>query len=248
MVRKAVVMAGGLATRLRPLTTSINKHMLPVYDRPMIQRVIEHLVRSGITDILILLNHSFAQPVMELLEHGDQFGCSITYGYERQAATTGIGKHLAYARSFVGNEPFMVMLGDSYYTKPFNLVGLKRPHLWAMPLDPKFDDFRKYAEIELSSDGTRVINITEKPAIQKTGIIQTGAWVFNPDVFDLSDRFLRECPGEVQMRTIVAHYLRTNTLWVTMLPAQSFLDLGTPDALLLAGTMAKQESCARTQT
>jgi glucose-1-phosphate thymidylyltransferase len=248
MVQKAVVMAGGYAKRLRPLTTATNKHMLPVYDKPMIQRVIETIVASGVTDILVLLTHSYAQPVMELLEHGDALGCSIHYEYEREASD--VGNRIMCAKRFIGGEPFLLMLGDSYYAKPLNLERLQYPHMWVMPLGPAFDDFRKYAEVELSPDKKQVIAITEKPTKQKSGIIQTGAWVFGSDVCDLAARMRRSegVPNEVQVRTIVNHYLAHNKMWATMLPPRSFLDLGTPDALLQAGILAKEEAHARRLT
>jgi glucose-1-phosphate thymidylyltransferase len=237
MVRKAVVMAGGLATRLRPLTTSINKHMLPVYDRPIIQHVVENTVASGVTDILMLLNHSFAQPVMELLEDGEKFGCSILYGYQKEVVS--VGKHIANARQFIGDEPFLLMLGDSWFRVPLRLSDIGTPNLWVMPLTDGFDDFRKYPKVTLSRD-SRVTDIIEKPSVQKTGLIQTGAFVFPPDVFDRSARLVRSVEGEVQVRTIVSEYVTEGRMHATLLPPQSFLDLGTVEALYLGNSLERE--------
>ena len=247
MVQKAVVMAGGNANRLKPLTTATNKHMLPVYDRPMIQRVIETIVASGITEILVLLNNTFAQPVMQLLEHGDAFECNITYAYER--GVCDVGNRIARAKNFVGSEPFLLMLGDSFYLNPLRLAPhLRYPHMWVMPLGPAFDDFTKYAEVQLSDDRTQVVSITEKPVVQRSGIIQTGAWVFGAEVCDVAGRLSREGGQEVQVRTLVRHYLDTAKMWATMIPPQSFLDLGTIEALHKGGVLAKEARKAASLT
>ena len=236
---KAVVMAGGMATRLRPLTTAINKHMLPVYDRPMIQRNIETIVASGITEILVLLNNHFALPVMQQLEDGSALGAKITYGYK--LSVVSVGKHLEMARDFAGDESFMLYLGDSFYTCSLDIEQVEEvPHMWVMPLG-KDDDFRKYAEVELSADESKIIGIIEKPEQQKTGIVQTGAWVFPPDVFDLAARLAKMTVGEVQVRTIVAEYVHRGVMHASVIPQGSFLDLGTPEALFRAQQIAREE-------
>ncbi len=236
---KAVVMAGGLGTRLYPLTTSVNKHLLAVYDRPMIQRNIELIVASGLREILVLMNHAYAQPIMEILEHGEKFGANILYGYQREV--TSVGKHLETARSFVDNASFLLLLGDSFYTSPLNLAGIHAPHMWVMRLG-KDDDIRKYAEVKLSSDGSRVVDMTQKPTVKKSGVIQTGAWIFPPDVFDLANRLVCATQEEVQIRTICAEYIREGRMTATMLPAKSFLDLGTPEALFQGNLRARAQS------
>lgn len=238
---KAVVMAGGQATRLRPLTTAINKHMLPVYDRPMIQRNIETLVASGITEIRVLLNNTFAQPVMELLEHGEKLGAHITYGYERSVVS--VGKHIAMAEKFIGDEPFILYLGDSFYRHALDLRGVNESgaFMWVMSLGED-DDFRKYAEVELDDTRSRVIDIIAKPTVPKTGMVQTGAWIFPPDVFARSHRLIKTVEGEVQVRTIVAEYVKEGSMYATVLPPGSFLDLGTPEALHRANVIAREEA------
>ena len=234
---KAVVMAGGLATRLRPMTTATNKHMLRVYDRPMIQRNIETLVASGITEILVLLSNSFAQPVMQLLENGRAYGANILYGY--YADGTGVAKHMRVARKFIGDEPFMLYLGDSFYMCTLDPTVSPVPHMWVMPLD-ETDDFRKYAEVVIEEGSGKVLDIIEKPQIQKSGLVQTGAWIFTPDVFDLAEHLVHTSEKEVQVRTVVAEYVRQGRMHATMLPPGSFLDLGTPEALFRAQQIARE--------
>lgn len=237
MIKKAVVLAGGHATRLRPLTTSINKHMLPVYDRPMIQQVVESLVDWGIEEILVLGNNDFFQPVMQLLEDGQSFECSITYSYQRE--TVSPGKHLAMAKPFANGEPFLLICGDSFYRTSLSLSGLKLPHLWGMPLNDA-DDFRKYAEVDVA--GGIVRKITEKPLVQQTGLVQTGAWAFETDVFERSAFLMRTIEGEVQIRTLVQQYVQEGIMHATILPPGSFLDLGTPEALFQASAIAREQA------
>lgn len=237
MVRKAVVMAGGLATRLRPLTQSTNKHMLALYDRPMIQHVIETVVASGITDIVVHLTNSFAQPVMQLLEDGSRFGCAIYYSY--QPMGDSVAKQLSSVRRFMGNEPFLLMLGDSWFRSPLIVTDLTIPHMWVMPLEG-FDDFRKYAEVTIGKD-RHVVDIQEKPVRPITSIVQTGAWVFSSDVFDRALRLIRTNKEEVRVRTLVREYVQEGRMHATILPPRSFLDCGTFEALFQAGALVREE-------
>lgn len=235
MPHKAVVMAGGNATRLYPASRVVNKHMLPVYDRPMIQHVVELLVSSGITDIHILLNNDYAFPIQQHLEGGAAFDCSITYSYERKAISPVL--HLLMAQKFVGDNSFTLICGDSFYRAPLALDGITSPHMWVMPLGD-FDDFSKYAEVGLDDD-SRVVSFTEHPTEQKTGVIQTGAWLLPPDAFGRAARLMNEATSEVQIRHLVREYIDEGTMHATMIPPESFLDLGTPEALYQASTLVR---------
>lgn len=242
---KAVITAGGFATRLRPLTVATNKHLLPVYDRPMIQRNVELVVESGVTHIMVLLNHIHAQPVMELLEDGKKLGAHIVYGYQREPIS--VGHHLDIAKHFVGDDLFLLYLGDNFYRSALDISNIEIrgvPHMWVMPLNGE-DDFRKYAEVFLESNGSDVSRIVEKPTEQKTGLVQTGAWVFTPEVFARTKRLREEVVGEVQVRTIVADYIREKKMRATTLPRGSFLDLGTVEALYRANTIVHTDSLSR---
>ena len=241
MIRKAVVMAGGLATRLRPLTLATNKHMLPVYDRPMIQHVIETVVSSGITDIMVQLTNTFAQPVMELLRDGEPFGCSIYYGY--QSMGDSVAKMLRSCRTFANDEPFLLMLGDSFYRAPLQDLDKPAPHVWVMPLQ-EFDDPRKYAEVRL--EGGVITDIAENLFDPPTGIVQTGAWLFPPDVFGRAERLLGATRDkEVKVRHLAREYARTSGMGATLLPPESFLDLGTVEALYKAQTLMREHALGK---
>lgn len=244
LVGKAVVTAGGLATRLRPLTKATNKHMLPLYDRPVIQHVIETVVASGVTDILVQLTNAFAQPVMQLLEDGSEFGCNICYTYRPNGDS--VAKQLANARSFVDGKPFLLVLGDSYFRFPFSGLESSEPRMLVMPLR-EFDDHRKYAEVRVDQreDGLHVTDITTDVGEPVTGIIQTGAWVFPTDVFEKAERLVAVSKGETMVRHIVREYIDEGRMRATMLPPNSFLDVGTKEALYLANTLARESALHR---
>lgn len=230
MPKRAMVMAGGKATRLHPLTHALNKHVLPVHDKPMIHWVIDALVKGGATDVLVVLNNSHAQQVMEVLEDGEEYGCAISYAYQREPA--GLMKHIQAGRTFARGEDFVLMLGDSLYLEKLSFRNVPSPHMWVMPIGD-FDEIGKYAQVEVTASG-RVVSMTEKPLIHVTGIIQTGCWVFPPDVFDRAARLYeygQKQDKEIQLRTLVHEYILEDKMTATELPANSFLDLGTLPAL-----------------
>lgn len=239
-MKKAVIMAGGKATRLQPLTGAINKPMLPVYNRPMIEHVIVTLVEAGVTDILVVLGNLSAESVMVQLENGDRFGCSILYCYLRDPGS--VVDHLRVARAFVGSDEFVLMLADSLFLTRLSFDGIRAPHMWAMPLEADFDDFRKYPEVRLSEDSMHIVELIEKVEKPETRLVQTGVWIFGPDVFDIASRLVLSHPvKDLQIRNIAQEYVRSGTLGVTLLPPRSFLDLGTIDALLLANILVHEK-------
>ncbi len=154
---KAVVFAGGQGTRLSCAKGLQNKHALPVYDQPMISHVVQTLAASGIDDILVMLNNRHPETILEILEDGRCFGCHICYTYVREV--NGPGRELCIARHYTGNEPFVVMLGDSLYLHPLNFTNIVPPHIWTMSLDG-IDDPSKYGQVKV--DGDRVVDIRKK--------------------------------------------------------------------------------------
>ena len=130
---KGIIIAGGKVTRLYPLTNPLNKHLLPVYDRPMIMHVISALVGGGITDILLSLNEKHPGLFLEMLKDGSDLGAHLMYVYEREIM--GSGGTLLLAERWIGKEDFVAILGDSLYLTPLSFTGKKAPHLFAMPLN-----------------------------------------------------------------------------------------------------------------
>ena len=234
---KAIVMAGGRGTRLGLLTNdSINKHMVAVYDRPMITYPLATLVRGGITDVRMSLNWRNPQLLMECLEDGSKFGCRIHYTYNAQAFA-GPARHFMLSEEWAGGEDVVVMLGDSYFRFPLNFRQVKAPHIWTMPLDG-MDDPSKYGQVEI--DGDRVVRLVEKPKTLFSNRISTGCWVFPGDVFAMA-RSMSDQPGELQFGDLAMEYVRQGRMTHTAMPPGSYLDLGTPDALLKASQLEASE-------
>lgn len=233
-------MAGGMGTRLMPLTKNANKHTLLVGNQPMIQRNVIQIVDSGIRDILVLLNYRFAQGIMEILGDGEALGARILYGYKREVVS--VGRHLGVAQTYIGNEPFLLFLGDSYYRVPLHLQDKEVPHIWVAPLDDD-DDVQRYAVVQLSQNRQHVVGIEDGTLCDESPVVQTGAWIFPPDVFDRTRRLSSSIQDvkEVKVRTIIADYLREQPISATLLPPGSFLDLGTPRALQRANTLARDK-------
>jgi glucose-1-phosphate thymidylyltransferase len=221
-------MAGGKGTRLAPLTDPLNKHTLPVYNEPMIYKVVRSLVEGGVTDILVSLNHIHAELILEMLEDGEKFGCALYYSYQRDVVSPG--KHLCAAERWVDGDDFILMLGDSLYLCPLDLRTPKAPHIWAMPLNGA-DDPRKYGQVKLADDG-RVLKLVEKPSELFSEIIQTAVWKFPPDIFERAKRMRREVAGETHIGMLSTEYVDEGLMTYSMIPEGSYLDLGTPDALL----------------
>ena len=230
---KAVVMAGGKGSRLISAKGQVNKHVLPVYDRPMIEHVIRTLVAGGVTEVLVLLNWFYPQTVMEVLEDGTRLNCDIYYRYLREV--DGPGRQLYLAEKWVGGEDFIIMLGDSLYLHPLDFCHLTAPHLWTMPSENLDDDLSKYGQVMV--DGDKVTKLREKVSYRFGELITTATWLFPPSVFDLARGLDAETKGEVHVAMLSQGFIDRGEMTHTTLPVGSYIDLGTPDALLRGANM-----------
>ena len=234
---KAVVMAGGKGTRLSELKGCLNKHALPVYDRPMIEHVVRTLVGGGATQILMLLNWRYPEVIMEMLEDGSRFGCEIYYRYVREV--DGPGRQLWLAENWIAGEDFVLMLGDSLYLHPLSFEGITAPHIWTMPLDG-LDDPSKYGQVKV--DGGKVLQLVEKPKTQFSDLIQTATWYLPNDSFAKTRKLAETISGEIHVGMISEEYVREGRMTQTSLPARSYIDLGTPEALLTAANLLRDKA------
>ena len=230
-------MAGGRGTRLATLKGSANKHSLPVYDRPMIEYPIRTLVEGGATEVLVLLNWCHPEMVMEILEAGERFGCDIYYRYLKEV--DGPGRQLRLAEKWVGDREFVLMLGDSLYLHPLHFNNVRAPHIWTMPLNG-MDDPSKYGQVTVR--GELVTTLVEKPRIQVSNLIQTATWVLPPDAFEKERKLEEVTRGEAHIGTLAEEYVREGRMTHTPLPAESYLDLGTPEALFTASNLVRERA------
>jgi len=239
---KGIVLAGGTATRLYPLTIVTNKHLLPIYDRPMIYYPIATLAGMGITEIMVIVGGKSVGDVVELLADGRHFGLDLTYRYQRGAL--GIAHAIGLAREFVGDDTFCVVLGDNVLLGPELGDAAREFELgrWgAGTLLYEVADPERFGVAELDDQGN-VVGFEEKPARPKSNLIPIGVYFLRPDAFDVIDRLVPSLRGEFEITDVLNHYLpgglyssRYEGLWT---------DAGTVTSLLRAAELAEQESKA----
>src|SRR5437773_1940685 len=182
---RGVLLAGGSGSRLLPLTKVTNKHLLPVYKKPMIYYPIETLINAGIKDILIVTGGEHIGDFFRLLGSGKEWGAH--FSYEIQEGNGGTGAALLLAEAFAKDEEFMVILGDNIVVENVRAFvddfKNRKDGIQAKILVAKVKDPQKYGVVTIKGD--RIVNIVEKPKNPKSSYVNTGLWMFNPEVFDL---------------------------------------------------------------
>lgn len=226
---RGIIVAGGKGTRLLSLTSPLNKCLLPVYDRPMIAHVISTLVSGGITEIMIALDGLHPGMFLEMLEDGSSLGCNILYRYRRPSE--GPGRTLLLAEKWIGNENFVLILGDSIFLSPLIFNKKEAPHMYIMPLE-EFDNPQKYGQVKIIGD--RIASIIWKPIDLFSDLIQTTCFIFPPDAFARLHRLSKITRGEVSITALTSQYVTEGLMRYTMLAPRSYIDCGTIPALYLA--------------
>ena len=229
---KGVVLAGGLGTRLYPLTFVTNKHLLPVYNKPMIFYPIETLVNAGIDEIMVVLRGPYAGDFISVLKNGKELGINhLEYAY--QEGEGGIAHALSLAEDFADGDNITVILGDN--TTDANIVEsvanfqngalifLKEvpdPERFGVPtLDPK--------------DPDKVVKITEKPKITDSNLAVTGLYIYDDQVFSFIKKIKPSSRGELEITDVNNHYINTGQLRYAKLNG-FWRDAGTFDTLFEA--------------
>ena len=237
---KGLVLAGGTATRLFPLTIVTNKHLLPIYDRPMIYYPIATLAGMGIREVMVIVGGKSVGEVVELLADGEHFGLDLTYRYQRGAQ--GIAHAVGLARDFVGDDAFCCVLGDNVLLGPplADVAAEFEAGPWgAGTLLYEVADPERFGVAELDAHGS-VVAFEEKPAKPKSNLIPIGVYFLRPDAFDVVGRLVPSRRGELEITDLLNHYLpgglyapRFNGIWT---------DAGTVTSLIRAAELAEQES------
>lgn len=237
---KGIVLAGGTATRLHPLTIVTNKHLLPIYDRPMIYYPIETLAGMGIREVMVVVGGKSVGDVVELLADGAHFGLDLTYRYQRGAL--GIAHAIGLARDFVGDEPFCVVLGDNILRGPA-LDGLAREFKagpWgAGTLLYRVPDPERFGVAEFDAEGN-IIGFEEKPAHPKSDLIPIGVYFLRPEAFDVIDRLAPSGRGEFEITDVLNHYIPGRRLYIRIYDGH-WADAGTVASLLRAAELARDD-------
>lgn len=236
---RGVLLAGGSASRLRPLTKVTNKHLLPVYKKPMIYYPLETFVRAGIKDILIVTGGEHVGDFFRLLGSGKDWGAR--FSYEIQEGSAGTGAALLLAEDFIQDEEFLVILGDNVihedvgkFVKEFKR---KKDIFKAKILVAKVKDPHKYGVVIFS--GKKIVNIIEKPREPKSNYVNTGLWMFLPEVFDLLKKLKKSSRGEYEVTDVLSHYAKKGQLSYSILKSH-WTDAGTFESLYNATVLMKK--------
>ena len=237
---KGIVLAGGTATRLFPLTIVTNKHLLPIYDRPMIYYPIETLAGMGIREVMVVVGGKSVGDVVELLADGAHFGLDLTYRYQRGAL--GIAHGIGLARGFVGDEPFCVVLGDNILRGPVlaDVVREFEAGPWgAGALLYRVPDPERFGVAEVDASGA-VVGFEEKPVRPKSDLIPIGVYFLRPDAFDVIDRLAPSGRGEFEITDVLNHYIPGGGLFTRVYDGH-WTDAGTVPSLLRAAELARDD-------
>ncbi len=234
---KGLILAGGNGTRLDPLTRVTNKHLLPVFDRPMIFYPLETLRQMGIREVMVILGGRSIGDIVELLSDGHDFGVDLTYRYQR--GSLGIAHAIGLARDFVGSDPFCVVLGDNILRGPA-LEGVAQEFesgAWgAGTLLYEVPDPERFGVAEFDAAG-RLIGFEEKPEQPKSNLIPIGVYYLRPDAFDVIERLRPSQRGELEITDVLNHYAADARL-MSHTYAGEWADAGTIESLLNASSLA----------
>lgn len=235
---KGVILAGGLGTRLHPLTKITNKHLLPVFDKPMVFYPIDALVKAGVTEILIVTGGNKAGEFLQLLGNGAEFGLKhLNYTYQKGEG--GIAEALSLAEHWAGGDSICVILGDNIFEKSI------KPHVDAFRnqgggariLLREVEDPERFGVAELHGD--TVVSIEEKPRKPKSNLAVVGVYFYDNHVFDIIKTLEPSARGELEITDVNNAYLREGTLRASVLKGW-WTDAGTFHSLLRASNLVAQ--------
>jgi glucose-1-phosphate thymidylyltransferase len=237
---KGLVLAGGTATRLFPLTIVTNKHLLPIYDRPMIYYPLDTLAGMGIREVMVIVGGKSVGDIVELLGDGRHFGLDLTYRYQRGAL--GIAHAIGLARDFIGDDSFCVVLGDNILrgeplaplAHAFEAGGYGAGTLLYRVPDPQ-----RFGVAEFDADG-RVIGFEEKPKEPKSDLIPIGVYFLRPDAFGVIEGLAPSGRGEFEITDVLNHYIPGGRLYAPVYEGH-WADAGTVPSLLRAAEMAESD-------
>ncbi len=207
---KGIILAGGTGSRLYPLTKVTNKHLLPVFNKPMIYYPLYSLKKAGITNVMIVSGKGHCGDFLELLGSGSQFGMKISYEVQEEAG--GIAQALGLAKDFANNEKVIVLLGDNVIEEDISgFVSEYKTHpRGAKILLKEVSNPSSYGVVEI--DGDKIVNIEEKPKKPKSNLVQIGCYMYDPQVFDIIEGLKPSDRNELEITDVNNFYMQQGTL------------------------------------
>lgn len=233
-VMRGILLAGGTGSRLWPLTLTVSKQLMPIYDKPMVYYPLSTLMMAGITEVLIVTTRQDQEQFQRLLGDGSQWGMHLEYAVQERPE--GIAQALLLAAPFIGDQPVALILGDNIFhgnglgTRLAENKGLSGARIFAYPVaDPS-----QLGVVEFDEYG-KVISIEEKPQQPKSRYAVPGLYFYDHEVVDIAKALRPSTRGELEITAVNETYLRRGALQVTVLDrGAAWLDTGTFEALVQA--------------
>ncbi len=229
---KGIILAGGTGSRLMPLTKVTNKHLLPVYNKPMIYYPLQALIDAGIKDILIVSGPGHAGDFVNLLGSGKEFGVRLSYEVQDEAG--GIAQALGLAEDFADDESVCVILGDNIFEDKIEVIDFKEG---ARIFLKEVSDPQRFGVAEVSYE--KVLNIEEKPKEPKSNFAVTGLYIYDKKVFDIIKILKPSGRGELEITDVNNHYVKEDKMDAKKLKGY-WTDAGTFDSLYRASELIRK--------
>lgn len=208
---RGVILAGGMGTRLRPLTLITNKHLLPVYDKPMVLYPLETLRKAGIMEIMIVCGREHAGDFINFLGSGKEYGVKLSYAVQDKN-NGGIADALSYTEDFADNDKIAVILGDNIFEKNFSKeVERFKKQSGATVFVKKVPNPERFGVANMSKD--KIISIEEKPKKPKSNMVTTGFYLYDADVFAKIKKLKPSWRGELELTDVHNMYIKENRLF-----------------------------------
>lgn len=228
---RGIILAGGQATRLRPLTKITSKQLLPVYNKPMIYYPLETLLKAGISEVLIIIAPDYAGHYLNLLGSGKEFGNGVKFTYEIQEHPRGLADAFIIGENFIDNENVTMILGDNIFVDDLT-ESIQNFKSGARIFAKQVPDAQRFGIVEFDVH-MKAISIEEKPTHPKSNYAVTGCYIYDSRVVEIAKSLKPSARGEIEITDINRNYLTMGKLDVRVLEKPWF-DAGTFDSLLEA--------------